>query len=156
MALYSSNHVGGLSSHDFRSGYVFAPTELELLGHFLLLKTQNPSIQFDEIHDPGNIDPGNIYESAPDTLTEREQKRGTFSARGSRNMRKDYGRVEPLGINMDAGRPQGGEKKLKDKNGNLLGKKQTLTYYAGKKNSIKTYWIMQEFIFTSDDKKVWF
>ncbi|KAK9105206.1 hypothetical protein Scep_022050 [Stephania cephalantha] len=47
----------------------------------------------------------------------------------------------------------GGEKKLKDKNGNLLGKKQTLTYNEGKKNSIKTNWIMQEFILTSDDKK---
>ncbi|KAK9109491.1 hypothetical protein Sjap_017551 [Stephania japonica] len=59
--------LGGSGSSDvlFRRGYVFAPTDLELLHHFLLPKTQNPGIQFEEIHDLAD----SIINYLPDILT---------------------------------------------------------------------------------------
>ncbi|KAK9090852.1 hypothetical protein Sjap_024029 [Stephania japonica] len=158
MASYSSNHVGASSSHVFRRGYVFFPTDLELLGHFLLLKTQNPSLQFDEIHDPGNI-----YECVPDTLTvmniywvlglyaRKRSKEWYFFSKRIKKYAKGLRPSRSVEDKRGCWKATGGEQKLKGKNGELLGKRQTLTYYEGK--DCKTNWIMQEFILHTDDKK---
>ncbi|KAK9090855.1 hypothetical protein Sjap_024032 [Stephania japonica] len=138
MASYSSNHVGGSSSHVFRRGYVFVPTDLELLGHFLLLKTQNPSLQFDEIHDPG------LY-------ARKRSKEWYFFSKRIKKYAKGLRPSRSVEDKRGCWKATGGEQKLKGKNGELLGKRQTLTYYEGK--DCKTNWIMQEFILHTDDKK---
>ncbi|KAK9081611.1 hypothetical protein Sjap_026645 [Stephania japonica] len=107
-------------------GYVFAPTDSELLGYFLFSQIQNPTVQFEEIQDPNNI-----YEYVQDILTSKDHHACKFMhrvnkkhANGSRLSRSIAGR-------KDYGEPPG-EKKVRGCNGRLLGKRTSLNYYEGR------------------------
>ncbi|KAK9109440.1 hypothetical protein Sjap_017500 [Stephania japonica] len=117
-------------------GYVFAPTDSELLGYFLFSKIQNPTIQFEEIQDPNNI-----YEYVQDILTCKDHhacnRVNKKHANGSRLSRSIAGQ-------KGFWRASTGEKKVRGCNGQLLGKRTSLNYYEGKNS--KTDWIMQEYI----------
>ncbi|KAK9081610.1 hypothetical protein Sjap_026644 [Stephania japonica] len=125
-------------------GYVFAPTDSELLGYFLFSKIQNPTVQFEEIQDPNNI-----YEYVPDILTslyERNSRANEWYFFSRVNKKHANGSRLSRSIAGQKGfwRASTGEKKVRGCNGQLLGKRTSLNYYEGKNS--KTDWIMQEYI----------
>ncbi|KAK9082243.1 hypothetical protein Syun_031595 [Stephania yunnanensis] len=136
--------LGGLSSsEDVRlpCGYVFAPTDFELLHHFLLPKTLNPGIKFEEIHDLTN----SIINYLPDNLTSLyERKRAkewyffssiTKKHKNSSSSRCDRRIVDESGYWRASN-------KQKDVQG--LGNRRALNFFEEK--NIKTDWIMQEYV----------
>ncbi|KAK9109451.1 hypothetical protein Sjap_017511 [Stephania japonica] len=125
-------------------GYVFAPTDSELLGYFLFSKIQNPTVQFEEIKDPKNI-----YEYVPDILTslyERNSRANEWYFFSRVNKKHGNGSRLSRSIAGQKGfwRASTGVKKVRRYNGQLLGKRTPLNYYEGKNS--KTDWIMQEYI----------
>ncbi|KAK9109450.1 hypothetical protein Sjap_017510 [Stephania japonica] len=125
-------------------GYVFAPTDSELLGYFLFSKIQNPTVQFEEIQDPNNI-----YEYVQDILTslyERNSRANEWYFFSRVNKKHANGSRLSRSIAGQKGfwRASTGEKKVRGCNGQLLGKRTSLNYYEGKNS--KTDWIMQEYI----------
>ncbi|KAK9109426.1 hypothetical protein Sjap_017486 [Stephania japonica] len=125
-------------------GYVFAPTDSELLGYFLFSKIQNPTVQFEEIQDLNNI-----YEYVPDILTslyERNSRANEWYFFSRVNKKHANGSRLSRSIAGQKGfwRASTGEKKVRGCNGQLLGKRTSLNYYEGKDS--KTDWIMQEYI----------
>ncbi|KAK9109493.1 hypothetical protein Sjap_017553 [Stephania japonica] len=138
--------LGGSGSSDvlFRRGYVFAPTDLELLHHFLLPKTQNPGIQFEEIHDLAD----SIINYLPDILTSLyERKRAKewyfFSPRIKKH--KNSSRSNRCIVDrVDLGELLLGQQDVVGYNGQFLGNKAVLNFFEAK--NLKTDWIMQEYI----------
>ncbi|KAK9109452.1 hypothetical protein Sjap_017512 [Stephania japonica] len=121
-------------------GYVFAPTDSELLGYFLFSKIQNPTVQFEEIQDPNNI-----YEYVPDILTKKQQsQRMVFFSRVNKKHANGSRLSRSIAGQKGFWRASTGEKKVRGCNGQLLGKTTSLNYYEGKNS--KTDWIMQEYI----------
>ncbi|KAK9081600.1 hypothetical protein Sjap_026634 [Stephania japonica] len=113
-------------------GYVFAPTDSELLGYFLFSKIQNPTVQFEEIQDPNNI-----YEYVPDILTslyERNSRANEWYFFSRVNKKHANGSRLSRSIAGQKGfwRASTGEKKVRGCNGRLLGKRTSLNYYEGK------------------------
>ncbi|KAK9112477.1 hypothetical protein Scep_019996 [Stephania cephalantha] len=136
--------LGGLSSSEdvrLRCGYVFAPTDFELLHHFLLPKTLNPGIKFEEIHDLTN----SIINYLPDVLTSLyERKRAKewyfFSSITKKHKNSSSSRCDRRIV----GQSGYWRASTKDRDVQGLGNKRALNFFEEK--NIKTDWIMQEYV----------
>ncbi|MCL7043219.1 hypothetical protein MKW94_011048 [Papaver nudicaule] len=126
------------------SGFVFAPTKVELLYHYLYPKIMNPGFIFGV----PSIREANIYQCHPQQLLEgTEEDSAYFFTRITRKGGKASRTVGGYGywrISTTDSIEEGGAK---------VGEKNTLAFYTGfqsdkKKN--KTNWLMQEYSFCKE------
>ncbi|KAL7081998.1 hypothetical protein ACP275_14G073500 [Erythranthe tilingii] len=145
------NHQDYESAYQYPPGYRFAPTDEELIAEYLVKKINNQPIPIDDIR---VVD---FYKYNPDTYS------GEYPTLGDnewyfftlRNKKNPKGSRPDRTANNGYWRATGADTPIKNIDGVTIGSKRSLNFWEGlhPNRSIKTDWIMHEFIAATNNQR---